>query len=91
VADSELENVMTRLQDHMIAAAEDCWYAHFFSWEKLVVVYQNGLFRTTTDPGDWGQAVQFGLDHGIPAGQLDYEPRTVKGAFALFGLEEAEG
>jgi hypothetical protein len=29
----------------------DCWYAHFFREDELVVVFDDEVFRVSTDPG----------------------------------------
>jgi hypothetical protein len=45
--------------DHGVAALRsnfeptDCWYAHFFREEELVVVFADEVFRVSTDPATW--------------------------------------
>lgn len=87
--ENELDVQLKNLQQHMIDCHEDCWYAHFFKEESMIVVYQNAIFKTTIHPEDWKEAVQFGLDHGIPLEQLDFNPRTKEGVFEFFGLPES--
>lgn len=87
VPEEELERKMKTLQDHMIDLAEDCWYAHFFQDETLYVVYQDAVFRTTLSPDDWDEPVRYGLSHNVPIEQLDFKPRTVDDACAMFGLD----
>jgi len=87
VSEDDLEGQIQALQQNMIDAKEDCWYAHFFCDKDLIVVYQDRTYHITTDPTTWAAAVQHGLDHGVLSEQLDFEPRTKAGAAAYFQLE----
>lgn len=86
VPDEEMDPKLQKLQNHMIGISEDCWYAHFFKDETLYVVYQDAIFKTSVFPEDWDDAIRYGLDHGIPVEQLDFNPRTAEDACAMFGL-----
>jgi hypothetical protein len=86
VPEAEINQKMKKLQNHMIGITEDCWYAHFFKDETLYVVYQDNIFQTTVFPQDWDEEIQHGMTHGIPIEQLDFRPRTIDDAIALFGL-----
>jgi hypothetical protein len=78
--------------DHGVAALRsnfdptDCWYAHFFREDELVVVFADEVFRVSTDPATWDAPVQHGRDCGVPDNELDFSPRTVEEAEAAFGL-----
>jgi hypothetical protein len=54
---NEVEGHLKKLQESMIDISDDCWYAHFFSQETMVVVYQSTLFKTTIFPKDWDDAI----------------------------------
>lgn len=86
VAERDLSTRIANLQDNMIDAKDDCWYAHFFRGEELIVVYQDRLFCTTDDPNAYAQSIQHGVNHDIPIEQLDFEPRTKADAMAYFRL-----
>jgi hypothetical protein len=76
----ELEAVQSNLD------RTNCWYAHFFREDELVVVFDDEVFWASTDPATWGSARQHGKDRGLPVDQLDFSPRTVAAAEAEFGL-----
>jgi len=86
VSEEKLEQQIRLLQQHMIDIEEDCWYAHYFRKNELVVVYQDKVFRTSTSPETWQEVIQYGLDHGIPLEQLDFNPRTMEGAYGFFDI-----
>lgn len=86
VPEAEIDRFISVLQSHLIEATVDCWYAHFFREDDLIVVYQDRIFHATLDPGSWGPAVQHGLERGVPREQLDFKPRTREDALAFFGM-----
>jgi len=86
VPEHEVEAKLAKLQQHMIDVREDCWHAHFFKDETLIVVDQDRVFKTSIDPKDWQEAAGHGLRNGIPPGQLDFDPRTKEAAETFFGL-----
>ncbi|MEO3945886.1 hypothetical protein [Gorillibacterium sp. CAU 1737] len=85
VPEGEFGDRIADLQKSMIPMEEDCWYNHFFQDDTLFVVYQDAVFRTTTNPQDWTEVVEYGLRHGVPTEQLDFNPCTRDGAARLFG------
>lgn len=87
LCEADLGHQIERLQQEMIPVAEDCWYNHFFAGERLVVVYQDRVFHTTVNPADGAEVIQYGLSHGIPREQLDFNPCSLTAAAALFGVE----
>ncbi|WP_151736205.1 hypothetical protein [Paenibacillus tengchongensis] len=86
VSEDELARLIQRLQQHMIPVSEDCWYNHFFAGERLVVVYQNQVFYTTVNAEDWTEVIQYGMRHGIPREQLDFNPCRQEAAVELFRI-----
>lgn len=85
-SENTLENQLKKLQDNMIPINEDCWYNHFFMNDTMIVVYQDAVFKTTTNQSDWKEVIQYGIKHGVPIEQLDFNPCTRDGAFNLFDL-----
>ena len=88
VAEEHLHDTMVRLQNHMIPIETDCWYNHFFRDDQLIVVFQNKIWTTTTNPESWNDVIQYGFNHGIPLEQLDFHPRTIEDAYAFFGIDK---
>ena len=84
----EVEAQIQALQRNMVLLKEDCWYAHFFRDNDLIVVYQDHTFRITPEPETWVDAVQYGMDNGIPRGQLDFQPRTRADAAVYFAVRD---
>lgn len=70
----------------MVNINEDCWYAHFFRDQELIVVYQDRVFRATGDPSTWEEPIRYGRAHGIPLEQLDFHPRTKVDARSFFDV-----
>jgi hypothetical protein len=51
-----------------------------------VVVFRDAVFEVTVDESTWAEVVEHGLARGVPPAELDFEPRTVADAGAVFGL-----
>jgi hypothetical protein len=49
-----------------------------------VVVFRDAVFEVTVDESTWAEVVEHGLARGVPPAELDFEPRTVADAEALF-------
>lgn len=84
IPEQEFAGKIRFLQENMVM--DDCWYAHFFRGNELVVVFRDALFHMTADPDTWGRAVEHGRCGGIAPEQLDFKPRTWADAQAFFGL-----
>lgn len=84
IAVDDLEEHIKSLQNQMIHIADDCWYAHYFHDQELIVVYQDKVIKVGTDPTSWGEAIDYGLLHGIPLEQLDFKPYIQEEAMAMF-------
>ena len=48
------------------------YYAHFYSRNKLIVVFPHKVFNVTPDKETWKLAIKYGLSRGIPLEQLDF-------------------
>lgn len=70
----------------MIKIEGDCWYAHFFRGQSLIVVFQNKIFKVTINSNTWEEVVKYGLKYNVPIEQLDFKPRTKKDAIDFFQL-----
>jgi hypothetical protein len=64
----------------------DCWYAHLFREDELVVLFDDAVFRVTTNPATWDAVLQHGRERGVPDDELDFSPRTIAGAEEGFGV-----
>jgi len=71
-------------------AADQLWYAHFFSGEKIVVVFPDAIISMTTDAVSWEAAIAHGLRLGIPREQLDFQPHAIEQVEEMFGLSLAD-
>jgi hypothetical protein len=80
----DLDHEVEALRSNLDRA--DCWYAHFFRRDELVVVFDDQVFRVSTDPSTWDAAVRHGRDRGVPEDELDFSPRTISGAEEEFGV-----
>jgi len=83
---AELEDAITELRARMVPIDDECWYAHFFRGDRLVVVLQDRVIAATADDGSWSELVEYGRRRGVPDEQLDVEPRTVAGARERFAV-----
>ena len=86
VEEEKLAEQIKSLQENMVDIQDKCWYAHFFRQQELIVVYQDRMFPVTVQPNTWDEAIQYGLVHGIPEEQLDFQPCFKSEALALFEL-----
>lgn len=89
VREVELERTIGELRARMVPIEEDCWYAHFFRGDSLVVVFQDRVFAVTTVADSWSEVIAHGRRWGVPDEQLDFEPRTAAVARDWFALPEA--
>lgn len=49
------------------------WYAHFWNETNIIAVFPNRKFiMSRFDKNTWNDAIQYGLQIGIPAEQLDF-------------------
>jgi uncharacterized protein YciI len=55
---------------------EPTYYAHLSSKEDLIVIYPDRTFRVGLDPSTWFEALQYGIDHGIPREELVFLPHV---------------
>ena len=79
-----LEHELEALRSNLDPA--DCWYAHLFRKDELIVVFDDEVFRVSTDPSTWDAALRHGRDRGAPDDQLDFSPRTISGVEQEFGV-----
>ncbi|GGH22560.1 hypothetical protein [Paenibacillus segetis] len=86
VKEQQFLETISELQVNMIDANIDCWYNHFFHDNEVVVVYQDQVFQVRMDPNTWSEVIQYGLIHGIPREQLDFNPRTIQDSYIFFGI-----
>lgn len=82
VVSDQIESHIAHIQSLM--KPSDKWYAHYFRAEELIVVFREAVFHVNTDPRTWGEAIDYGINHGIPAQQLDFKPRTEHEALLFF-------
>ena len=77
VQPNAIEHVIQLLQRNM---RDSFWpfakgfYFHLYRNDELIIVFKDRIFRVTTDPATWAEAIEFGLKQGIPKKQLDFDP-----------------
>jgi hypothetical protein len=86
VGESELTTQIIAIQEQMLDIAQDCWYAHFFRDNELIVVFQDSVFRVSISEDSWKAPIEHGIRRGVPLEQLDFKPRTSREALLFFGL-----
>lgn len=74
IAPERLTGELERIRQAMVV--DEPWYAHFFSEDRLAVVFADAIFELSIDPISWSPAIEHGLALGIPREQLDFWPRT---------------
>ena len=50
------------------------FYAHFYSKDKLIIVFPGKMFEVTPNRNTWKAVIDYGLSQGIPIEQLDFFP-----------------
>jgi hypothetical protein len=85
--EDELENLIKKLQENMVPINEECWCNYFFLNDSLTIVFQDAVIKTSTNPDEWEEAIQYGTKHEISKDQLEFNPCTKDDAFELFDLE----
>ena len=81
---TELERIRQALAD------DQPWYAHFFSGEKIAVVFSEAIISMTTDVASWEAAIAHGLTLGIPREQLDFWPHSTEQLEEAFAISLAD-
>jgi len=51
-----------------------CYFAHIYGAGRVIIVYPDRIFFTTEDKRTQKEAVQYGVDKGIPADELVFTP-----------------
>ena len=54
------------------------FYFHFYRGDELIIVFRNKIFRVTTNPSSWKDAIEYGKNLKIPIKQLDFIPYKVE-------------
>ena len=54
------------------------FYFHFYRNNEMIIVYKDKMFKVTTDPVTWKEAIEYGLKKGISKSQLDYYPCRIE-------------
>jgi hypothetical protein len=80
----DLDHEVEALRSNLVHT--DCWYAHFFRKDELVVVFDDEVFAVSTDPSTWDAAVRHGRVRGVPDDELDFSPNTISGVEQEFGV-----
>jgi hypothetical protein len=69
-----LPRVIQRLQRSLKVENGVPFYAHFYRFGELIVVFPDRVFRLTPQKDTWGPALAYGRSVGVPLAQLDFEP-----------------
>lgn len=54
------------------------YYAHFYSKDKLIIVFPQKVFSVTPNNETWKPAIEYGLSKGVLLEQLDFFPSKVE-------------
>ena len=74
IMNSEIEEFIEAISDCLRVEESIPYYAHFYSRNKLIVVFPHKVFNVTPDKETWKLAIKYGLSRGIPLEQLDFFP-----------------
>lgn len=77
VPEGSIDEVCKAVMDNMAAHfffIKQEYYAHFYRADELIIVFRDALFRVTTHPSSWTDAVKHGRMLGIRGKQLDFIP-----------------
>jgi len=88
IASDRLFTELERIREALVG--DQPWYAHFFSGEKIAVVFPEAIISMTTDAASWEAAIAHGLTLGIPREQLDFWPHTVEQVEEAFAISLAD-
>src|SRR5690348_13586161 len=76
IDESELKIHIKNLQDNMMEITKDCWYAHYFCEQEIIVVFQDRIFYISMNQDSWDNVIEYGINNGIPREQLDFKPHV---------------
>lgn len=71
----KINDVIKMLQENMVNHVgffKQEFYFHFYSGDKLIVVYRNKIFYGSRDKATWVEAQDYGRHLGIAFKQLDF-------------------
>ena len=72
VAESEIERVIKDIQGNL--KEDKTYYVHFYRENELIIVFKNRIFKLSTNPETWSEAIGFGKSLSIPERQMNFAP-----------------
>jgi len=76
VSEEEIKEVVKLVQNNL--KRNPAFYAHFYRYNELIVVFPERVFRMTPDKATWGLAIAYGQSVGIPLKELDFKPCRIE-------------
>ena len=72
-----MQKLQSNMAEHYLHLVHE-FYCHFYRGDELIIVFRNEIFRVTTDPSSWIDAIEYGKELRIPIKQLDFIPYRVE-------------
>jgi len=76
VSKDEIKEVVKLVQRNL--KRNPVFYAHFYRFNELIVVFPERVFRIMPDKATWGLAITYGESVGIPLKELDFKPCRIE-------------
>jgi len=76
VSKEEIEELVKLVQRNL--KRNPTFYAHFYRYNELIVVFPERVFRITPDKATWGPTIAYGESMGIPLKELDFKPCRIE-------------
>ncbi len=74
VLNSNIERFVEAVSESLRITEGVPYYAHFYSKDRLLVVFPHKVFNITPSKESWKPVIEYGLSKGIPIEQLDFFP-----------------
>ena len=82
VEENKIDETVKAVQENL--RSNKPYYAHFYKDDKLIIVFKKKIFVTSIDKTTWTEAIEYGLNLGIPREQLDFKPSRFQDEDAYF-------
>jgi len=76
VSEEQIEEVVKLVQRNL--KRNPVFYAHFYRYNGLIVVFPEKVFKMSPHKATWGPAVAYGQSMGIPLKELDFKPCRIE-------------
>ena len=73
---ADLNRAVELIQNSLVN--EPTYFAHVYGEDDVVIIFPDRVFHAGVNAASWKDAIRYGVDRGIPEGELNFHPCTVE-------------